>query len=51
VHRLRRVRAGVSGGAIYDSVDSTPASQKTLVEANKVYRAGERGPWRRPRRS
>src|SRR5690606_14872883 len=27
--------------AIYDSVESTPASQKTLVEANAVYRAGE----------
>ena len=27
--------------AIYDSVDATPATQKTLVEANKVYRAGE----------
>ena len=27
--------------AIYDSVDSTPASQKALVEANAVYRAGE----------
>ena len=27
--------------AIYDSVDATPATQKTLVDANKVYRAGE----------
>ena len=27
--------------AIYDSVDSTPASQKSLVEAIKVYRAGD----------
>jgi ferredoxin len=27
--------------AIYDSVDSTPSTQKTLVEANAVYRAGE----------
>ena len=27
--------------AIYDSVDSTPATQKTLVTANDVYRAGE----------
>ena len=27
--------------AIYDSPDATPATQKTLVEANKVYRAGE----------
>ena len=27
--------------AIYDSVDSTPASQKALIEANAVYRAGE----------
>ena len=29
--------------AIYDSVDATPASQKTLVDANKVYRAGDEG--------
>ena len=27
--------------AIYDSVESTPASQKTLVEANAVFRTGE----------
>ena len=27
--------------AIYDSVESTPASQQGLVEANAVYRAGE----------
>jgi ferredoxin len=27
--------------AIYDSPDSTPASQKTLIEANAAYRAGE----------
>ena len=27
--------------AIYDSVDSTPPSQKTLVEANALYRSGE----------
>ena len=27
--------------AIYDSPDATPATQKTLVEANKLYRAGE----------
>jgi hypothetical protein len=27
--------------AIYDSVDSTPASQKSLVEANAIFRAGE----------
>ena len=27
--------------AIYDSVDSTPASQKTLVEANALFRTGE----------
>jgi ferredoxin len=27
--------------AIYDSPDSTPASQKNLVEANAVYRAGD----------
>ena len=27
--------------AIYDSVDSTPASQKALVDANKIYRSGE----------
>jgi ferredoxin len=27
--------------AIYDSVDSTPPSQKELVEANAVFRAGD----------
>ena len=27
--------------AIYDSVDSTPSTQKSLVEANAVFRAGE----------
>ena len=27
--------------AIYDSPDSTPASQKGLIEANSVYRAGD----------
>jgi len=27
--------------AIYDSPDSTPESQKDLIEANTVYRAGE----------
>ena len=27
--------------AIYDSPESTPASQKDLVEANSVYRAGD----------
>jgi NAD-dependent dihydropyrimidine dehydrogenase PreA subunit len=27
--------------AIYDSVDSTPASQKHFVEANAIFRAGE----------
>jgi NAD-dependent dihydropyrimidine dehydrogenase PreA subunit len=27
--------------AIYDSPDSTPASQKLLIEANLVYRAGD----------
>ena len=27
--------------AIYDSVESTPASQKDLIEANAVYRAGD----------
>ena len=27
--------------AIYDAPDSTPASQKALIEANAVYRAGE----------
>ena len=27
--------------AIYDSPDSVPASQKDLVEANEVYRAGD----------
>jgi ferredoxin len=29
--------------AIYDSPDSTPASQKSLIEANAVYRAGDAG--------
>ena len=29
--------------AIYDSPDSTPASQKALVEANAVYRVGDAG--------
>jgi len=29
--------------AIYDSVDTTPASQKALVNANAVYRAGDAG--------
>jgi NAD-dependent dihydropyrimidine dehydrogenase PreA subunit len=29
--------------AIYDSPEATPASQKGLVEANKVYRAGDAG--------
>ena len=27
--------------AIYDSPESTPASQKSLIEANSVYRAGD----------
>jgi ferredoxin len=27
--------------AIYDSPDSAPTSQKSLIEANAVYRAGE----------
>jgi NAD-dependent dihydropyrimidine dehydrogenase PreA subunit len=29
--------------AIYDSIDSTPPSQKALIEANAVYRAGDEG--------
>ena len=29
--------------AIYDSHDSTPPSQKELIEANSVYRAGDDG--------
>jgi ferredoxin len=29
--------------AIYDSPDSTPPSQKGLIEANAVYRAGDDG--------
>jgi hypothetical protein len=47
VHRLWRLRPGVSGvpacpvAAIYDSPESTPASQKNLIEANSVYRAGD----------
>jgi hypothetical protein len=27
--------------AIYDSPESTPASQKSLIEANSVFRAGD----------
>jgi NAD-dependent dihydropyrimidine dehydrogenase PreA subunit len=27
--------------AIYDSVDSTPANQKTLIEANAVFQTGD----------
>jgi NAD-dependent dihydropyrimidine dehydrogenase PreA subunit len=27
--------------AIYDSVESTPANQKTLIEANAIFRAGD----------
>ena len=27
--------------AIYDGVDATPGSQKSLIEANAIYRAGE----------
>ena len=27
--------------AIYDSPEATPATQKSLVEANKIYRSGE----------
>ena len=27
--------------AIYDSIDTTPANQQDLVEANAIYRAGE----------
>ncbi len=27
--------------AIYDSVDSTPSSQKDLIEANAIYRVGD----------
>ena len=27
--------------AIYDSPESTPASQKALIEANSIYRAGD----------
>jgi len=29
--------------AIYDSPDATPPSQKELIEANAVYRAGDEG--------
>ena len=29
--------------AIYDSPDSTPPSQKALIEANAIYRAGDAG--------
>jgi ferredoxin len=29
--------------AIYDSPDSTPASQKALIEANAVFRVGDAG--------
>ena len=27
--------------AIYDGIDSTPATQKALIEANAIYRAGD----------
>jgi len=27
--------------AIYDGIDSTPVSQKSLIEANAIYRVGE----------
>jgi hypothetical protein len=27
--------------AIYDSPEATPATQKTLVDANKLYRVGD----------
>ena len=27
--------------AIYDSIDSTPSSQKTLIEANDIYRVSD----------
>ena len=29
--------------AIYDSIDSTPGSQKDLIEANSIYRQGDAG--------
>ena len=29
--------------AIYDSVDSTPSTQKDLIEANRIYRNGDPG--------
>ena len=29
--------------AIYDSVDSTPSTQKDLIEANRIYRNGDGG--------
>ena len=29
--------------AIYDSVDSTPSTQKDLIEANRIYRNGDSG--------
>jgi ferredoxin len=29
--------------AIYDSIDATPASQKDLIEANRVFRVGDAG--------
>ena len=41
VHRLWRVRARVSGGRHYESIDATPANQQDLVEANGVYRNGD----------
>ena len=42
VHRLRRVRAGVSGRRPSTTASTRrPSSQKELVTANSVYRSGE----------
>ena len=38
--------------AIYESIDATPSHQKDLIEANAIYRNGDRRQrWRRPKRS
>ena len=38
---MARVVPACPVAAIYDAPDSTPASQKNLIEANAIYRAGE----------
>jgi ferredoxin len=33
--------------AVYDSPESTPPSQRSLIEANAAFRAGDRSMWAR----